>query len=456
MKKLFVMILAALTLFSCQKKESESVSTTQEVVFAAEWVDPGNLKSTNDDPPPAFPCSNLSADYAWVILNGQSYYPDLYELSGQMYTQAIKIDVPSGGQQPIQISQFWLMHDNGNNGYGPEDIPVMGTPMTTSEYNAYVNTPLSFTYTVNAFAKAEIPIQVLCVQQQNIEGFGFDWFGVSEIVVREMCFFGDICLNGDPYKPVDFSGAIYGTDLGVDVPAIMQIRVEQNGQPVPYSPFTNISWKGIGEPLCIQYPDNLEIDDELTRLFLDVLVLDDQGNMVYLNYAQFTIIDDGPLLYNNQPIAGVDNVLDFVIGTCSYEDADIEFDWIQPAPTAKLGLAGEFNHWGGNGADWFLTQDNSNPNLWTATITLDAGDDWYGGVGDNVDFDNLDGIIYMKFRRNQQWLINWGDNTFSSGIGYQDGPNIPVPLGVGNSDITYDVTFNSATGDYNFTEVVVP
>jgi hypothetical protein len=440
MKKILLIILAVVMLYSCQKKETDSLTTTQEVVFVAEWVDPGNLKSTNDDPPPAFPCSNLSTDYAWVILNGQSYYPDLYELSGQLYTQAIKIDVPSGGQQPIQISQFWLMHDNGNAGYGPEDVPVMGTPMTTSEYNAYVTTPLSFTYTVEAFTKAEIPIQVLCVQQQTIEGFGFNWFGVSEIVVRQICFFGDICLDGNPYSPAQFAGVAYGNNLGIDVPAIMQIRVEQNGQAVPYSPFNNLAWKGIGDPLCIQYPDNLEIPNELTRVFLDVLVLDDMGGLVLVNYAQFTITDDGPLMYNGNPIAGADNVLDFVIGECSYANADIVFDWLLPAPVSQLGLAGEFNYWGGSGPDWFLTQDPGNPDLWTTTITLTAADNIYG------EEDPM--IIEMKFRKNQLWFVNWGENAFPTGIAYQDGPNIPVPLTT--DPITYDVTFNSSTGAYSF------
>ena len=439
MKKLLVIILAALTLYSCQKKETESITVTQEVVFAPEWVVPGTFKSTNDDP--AFPCSNLSADYAWVKINGNDYFPDLYELAGQMYTQAIKIDVPTGGQQPIQISQFWLMHDNGA-GNGPDGIPVMGTPMNDSEYHVYVNTPLSFTYTVEAFTKTEIPIQVLCVQQQNIEGFGFDWFGVSEIVVREKCFFGDICLDGMPYSPLDFDGTPYGTNLGIDVPAIMQLRVEQNGQPVPYSPFNNLAWQGVGEPLCIQYPDNLEIDGELTRVFLDVLVLDDASELVLVTYAQFTITDDGPVMYNGNPIAGADDVVDFVIGECSYADADIEFAWII-APSAQIGLVGEFNGWGAE-PDHLMSPVLGFPNLWSTIITFDASDNLYDEPGDNQI------IIETKFRRNGLWFANWGDISFPFGFGYQDGPNILVTLGENESPVTYYVTFDSNTGEYSF------
>jgi hypothetical protein len=167
------------------------------------------------------------------------------------------------------------------------------------------------------------------------------------------------------------------------------------------------------------------------------------GNPVLVNYAQFTITDDGPVMYNGNPIAGVDDVVDFVIGECSYADADIVFDWI-PAPPAQIGLVGEFNHWGNIGPDWFLTQDGGNPNLWTTTITFTAADNMYG------EEDPI--IIEVKFRSNQLWFVNWGENAFPSGTAYQGGPNIPVPL---TSDpITFDVTFNSLSGEFAFAEQV--
>ena len=49
-----------------------------------------------------------------------------------------------------------------------------------------------------------------------------------------------------------------------------------------------------------------------------------------------------------------------------------------------------------------------------------------------------------KFRANNAWVINWGAATFPSGTGAQNGDNI---LTIGG---TYDVTFNSTTGVYNF------
>ncbi|NBU81553.1 MAG: T9SS C-terminal target domain-containing protein [Flavobacteriaceae bacterium] len=50
----------------------------------------------------------------------------------------------------------------------------------------------------------------------------------------------------------------------------------------------------------------------------------------------------------------------------------------------------------------------------------------------------------VKFRANNSWDTNWGAVDFPSGTGTQGGPNIKCIAG------TYDVTFNSITGVYNF------
>lgn len=50
----------------------------------------------------------------------------------------------------------------------------------------------------------------------------------------------------------------------------------------------------------------------------------------------------------------------------------------------------------------------------------------------------------LKFRANNAWDLNWGTDSFPSGIGLQGGANIICYAG------TYDVTFNSTTGAYSF------
>lgn len=79
---------------------------------------------------------------------------------------------------------------------------------------------------------------------------------------------------------------------------------------------------------------------------------------------------------------------------------------------------------GGWGSDTNLTQDGSNPNVFTGTVTFTDGE--------------------MKFRKTGDWGTNWGGNTYPSGWGTQDGPNIAVKAG------TYFVWINIATGEYAF------
>lgn len=50
----------------------------------------------------------------------------------------------------------------------------------------------------------------------------------------------------------------------------------------------------------------------------------------------------------------------------------------------------------------------------------------------------------IKFRADHAWAVNWGNPAFPSGVGTQNGSNILCIAG------TYDVTFNSTTGEYNF------
>lgn len=49
-----------------------------------------------------------------------------------------------------------------------------------------------------------------------------------------------------------------------------------------------------------------------------------------------------------------------------------------------------------------------------------------------------------KFRANDDWAINWGADTFPTGTGTQDGPNIPITAG------NYTVLFDVYTGEYSF------
>lgn len=66
--------------------------------------------------------------------------------------------------------------------------------------------------------------------------------------------------------------------------------------------------------------------------------------------------------------------------------------------------------------------------------------DWY------YDLDATDGDTELKFLTDSSWAVNWGSDTFPTGYGVANGPNIPVTAG------TYRIFFNDITGTYTFIE----
>lgn len=86
------------------------------------------------------------------------------------------------------------------------------------------------------------------------------------------------------------------------------------------------------------------------------------------------------------------------------------------------------------------------------------GDATPGGWGVDTDMTNKGSGVYeivitlgpgkVKFRANDAWTINWGGPDFPSGIGTQDGPDIPSQPGI------WKVTFTPSTGAYKFESAV--
>ncbi len=317
------MMLIAVALLSCQKEKTDPV-TEQEVTFTATLVTPDvGLKSTTD----VIPCKSDVPDYAAVKINGLWYYPALFTLDGQLYTQAIKFPV---GVYTVQ--EFFLYKNvGGTTAYDDGDIVVFATPLAGTLYAEFVSTPLEFTFTVEAFKKAQVEIQVLCFQDHLYTNFGFMWFHITEIIVREMCFFGDICLNGNggeppAWIPSDYAGSLYAVNgLQEDEVAIFQVKVYKNGVllPPPYDVFSNESWYGIGAPLCVVYPDNLSLVEVFTfEIWVYVKTLSGFG---YQLYHTFTVTDA------ELWVTGPDGVIDFAIGTCS-PDSQYIWPWLTPLP----------------------------------------------------------------------------------------------------------------------------
>ena len=80
---------------------------------------------------------------------------------------------------------------------------------------------------------------------------------------------------------------------------------------------------------------------------------------------------------------------------------------------------------GGWDEDTHLQRDGNNPDLWRGIVDLIEGE--------------------LKFRAENDWAVNWGGDTFPTGVAVLNGSNIVV-----DAAGEYIVTFNSSTLEYNF------
>ncbi|WP_222983506.1 SusE domain-containing protein [Flagellimonas meishanensis] len=122
---------------------------------------------------------------------------------------------------------------------------------------------------------------------------------------------------------------------------------------------------------------------------------------------------------------GADGFYSFQI---NLEDAVFSFEAFDASGAADyttvgyIGSATTGDDTGWN-SDLDFTQSSFDTHIWfAADVTLFDGE--------------------MKFRAEDDWGVNWGGDTAISGVGTQDGPNIPVAAG------TYDIWFNDLDGRY--------
>jgi len=247
------------------------------------------------------------------------YYPAVYRVEGKLYTQAIKL-IPG----TYTVEEFFLYQEKGTNSVFDQgtDLVVMAAPATGSPYAVYTTPDPSFEFTVNKFAKTQVGIQVLCFDAQEYTNFGFGWFTIGEVILREACFFGDICIT----NPALYAGSIYAAGgVNVDEVAVTQVIVKRNTVEVPNSPFSNFNSYGNGMPLCVQYPDYVGQVDNFT-LELQVWVpTTAPGTFAWQTYATLTAVDAATIIG-----VGAQGVIDYAIGTCSPNSTNI-YPWL-PAP----------------------------------------------------------------------------------------------------------------------------
>ena len=102
-----------------------------------------------------------------------------------------------------------------------------------------------------------------------------------------------------------------------------------------------------------------------------------------------------------------------------------EYSFVEILVYSTVGIIGPATPLANWDEDVNMEKDSQDENLWKlASIDLSTGE--------------------AKFRAEDAWTVNWGATDWPTGVGTQDGPNIPIVGG------TYGVTLNSASGEYAF------
>jgi hypothetical protein len=302
-------VILLLFVLACQKNDNTKPSTAEQGIAFS--MDPQSTLKSSD-------CFSKKADYAKVVISNVLYKVDVFYIDSKPYTNTIKLPVGD-----YTLSEFILMDDNNTPNDTSDDVVIAATPHAGSEFAAYVDQPLDILFTIEAFKKTEMGITVLCYQESDYLSFGFVFYQIGQVTVREQFFFGDICIK----SLSDYDGSPYmnqSNGLQLDMPAIAKIEVWRNG--VKMGEYTNESWYGEGQPLTVRYGDTQgQIDNFEFKLFIMVR----QGigfNYVYFHSWNFK---DAELIPS-----GNDGVVDFVLGNC-LPNADLILPpWMNLPPTA--------------------------------------------------------------------------------------------------------------------------
>jgi len=313
MKKLIfaalpVIIILALLTTNCKEDQSPFVKPQADVQFNLNSVvENGNLKSTPPDIRD-IKCSDLKADYVMYTIDDEPPKKiDVFYVGNIPWTNSIKLD-----EGNHTIKEFIVYNNNMTPDITEDDIEIMATPHTGSEFAGFVTTPLNLSFSTTVDKKNEVKLDVVCFQPMDFNSFGFTYFYLNELTIRQLWFFGDFCIK----NKADYAGSDYAMQTGwnsslgayIDAPAIIKVEVYRNG--VLQNTYDN---NPQGEKLDVCYGDYKNKTDNFE---IKLYILVKQGSA--FNYVLFKTWNFNDV---SNILQGSDGVVDFVLGNC-YDPLD--------------------------------------------------------------------------------------------------------------------------------------
>lgn len=349
--KIVIGLFLGLVIFSCNKDDSNLILSEQlekqEVVFNVNDFLPQKLSSKglfsakdngdspNDESVPN--CVDMEPGYVDVTIIGPdqittTYMLNLVTLANKTETEVLKL-TPG----VYIVTDFVVRAADGT--------LLWASPEEESYYEQLWDlTGVDLEFVVPVFDKLRVEIDVLCYRPYDYENFGFVWFKYAVTEIHTVCFYGDICTKffeewhtyqGDLRNPY-----LLQTFMGYDFPAIFKVIVRNAAGAIvnDVDQNSNAEYFGIGQPLCIEYPDQVEIDGEIFTFEIWLAMPDGTFMQIYEGTFDDTAMAE---VGNPESFGGTDGVFDFVVGNCSYDgnDANLELlPWIPIPESADMSI----------------------------------------------------------------------------------------------------------------------
>jgi len=225
---------------------------------------------------------------------------------------------------------------------------ILASPKDGSTYqglfNFVNNVPLDFT--IAAFTKNKVDIDVLCWKDYAFQEFGYVWTDFHDFEIHTLCFFGDICTKFyDEWHNIDGSAYADVQVQGYDFPALFNVTVYNLDDTSHPTTATNVGATYVtadgdeiaGGPVCIEYLDNLEKPNEQYVAIIDLVLPD--GSTVELEQITFSdtdYSDNGTGLEDVSDWGGDDAIWEFAVGDCAMAAQAEDIDGVYNIPWVPL------------------------------------------------------------------------------------------------------------------------
>ena len=171
MKKLPLILLVLAVAVSGCRKEPPEPEDRAEVSFVLSQSH--QLKDDPVIPDFEYKCWNDFVDYAFVAVNGETHYLDVFYLQGIPYTQTIELPV---SDKPYVVEEFILIFNSKTPDDLSDDRIVMACPHAGSLWGEYVTGPVGLSFNLVEEEQLDVEVEVLCYETVYHDHFGFVYY----------------------------------------------------------------------------------------------------------------------------------------------------------------------------------------------------------------------------------------------------------------------------------------